>query len=106
MTPNSQLRPRKVPEIEEYSFGDEMLLALSDRGIATSLNSSAQAIWQLCDGCQTLDQMSTMLADRFGFSQEVLRQELWKQVTETIAQFDRLGLLEWEHAVKSEQIAN
>lgn len=106
MTPNSQLRPRKVPEIEEYSFGDEMLLSLSERGIATSLNSSAQAIWQLCDGCQTLEEMSTTLADRFGFFEEPLRQELWKQVTETIAQFDRLGLLEWEHAVKSEQITH
>jgi Coenzyme PQQ synthesis protein D (PqqD) len=95
----SDSRPRKVNDIEEYSFGDEMLLSLSERGIATSLNSSAQAIWELCDGRQTIEEISATLADRFGFVEVALRQELSKQVTATIEQFSQLGLVERDCAV-------
>jgi hypothetical protein len=56
---------------------------------AISLNISAQAILELCDGKQTIAQISQQLADECGYPVDVLTAD----VKCAVAQFDKFGVV-------------
>jgi Coenzyme PQQ synthesis protein D (PqqD) len=65
-TPDPSSRPLRVEFVVSYNVNDEMVLYAPEHGQAVSLNRSAGAIWDLCDGSNTLLEISTLLADWSG----------------------------------------
>jgi Coenzyme PQQ synthesis protein D (PqqD) len=59
-------RPRRLDVVLSYSVGDELVLYAPDSGQAVSLNRSAGAIWNLCDGDKSLTDISSLLAEWSG----------------------------------------
>lgn len=82
-------RPRQKECVRSYSLWDEMLLYSSNEEMAFSLNGSAKAIWELCDGSRTITEISQELGRCFGASGEALLPD----VIAAITQLHQLGLL-------------
>jgi hypothetical protein len=55
---------------------DEMVVYVPDRSQALSLNESARAIWELCDGSRTLDDLCAELGHATGLAPSGLRDEV------------------------------
>ena len=87
-------RPCRLPGIEAHSLSDEMVLYSPDRDLALSLNRSARAIWELCDGTHTVLEISQELGRCFGCPDS----ELLSDVIEAITQLRTLGLVESEES--------
>lgn len=94
MSKQNHLKPRQLNRVKIYDIWDEMVLYAPEREMAYALNSSARAIWELCDGRHTLVEMSQELGQRFGCSAE----DLFADVQTTITQLHELGLLGLEEA--------
>jgi hypothetical protein len=62
----SDARPRKSEGFEADELMDEMVLYSPNHETAISLNSSARAIWELCDGVSTVLEISQELGRRLG----------------------------------------
>jgi hypothetical protein len=84
-------RPRHKA-LSEHVLWEEMLLYSSKSETAYSLNPSARAIWELCDGQRTLVDISQELSRTFDRSPE----ELLPDVQTAVVQMEQLGLLEPE----------
>jgi hypothetical protein len=99
-------RPRKRSGVREFNVADEMVLvppqAEGEGGVANgarhalTLNSSGRAIWQLCDGDRSVDEITEALAARFSVDRDVLA----RQVADTLSGFAERGILE-EHAKRA-----
>ena len=76
--------------VSEYPLGDEMLLYTADSETAFSLSSSAKAIWELCDGRQTVLKIIQELGGRYGCPGD----KLLSDVIAAIAELRNVGLLE------------
>ncbi len=87
-------RPCRRNGIEEHILLDEIVLYYPEREVAFSLNSSAKAIWELCDGKHTVIEISQKLSKRFACSAA----ELLSDVTTTITKLHKLSLLEVKNA--------
>ncbi len=83
-------QPCQLFGIKEYSILDESVLYCPEREMAFSLNSSAKAIWKLCDGRHTIFEISKKIDQRFGCSGT----ELLSDVKTSIMKLLMLGLLE------------
>ena len=82
--------PRRKSSITEQNLYDEMLLFTPETEKAFSLNHSAKAIWELCNGGHSVLQISRELGEQFGCRDE----ELLPDVMQTVFNFSRLGLLQ------------
>jgi hypothetical protein len=56
------------------------------------LNETARAIWELCDGATTPDEMVRAICEVSGLPVEVVTED----VQRTLAEFEGLGILRWE----------
>jgi hypothetical protein len=56
------------------------------------LNETARAIWELCDGETTPDEMVRAICEVSGLPVEVVTED----VQRTLAEFEGLGILRWE----------
>jgi hypothetical protein len=83
------LRPSRLSSIRERRFGDELRLYVPEHELAT-LNHSAAAIWQLCDGKRTIEEISEELGPCVGRSGVALLPDVIQGVT----RLHELGLLE------------
>ena len=63
---DSTSRPRRLDFVLSYSVGDELVLYAPSAGQAVSLNRSAGAIWNLCDGDKSLLDIGSLLAEWSG----------------------------------------
>ena len=82
--------PHQVSSIESHNLWDEAVLYSPTQVMAFSLNHSAKAIWELCDGKHTIVEISEELGQNFDRSGA----ELLSEVEETVIQLHELGLLE------------
>ena len=87
--PDPIARPRQVAGIVTSEVLDELVAYSPATSQAVSLNPSARAIWELCDGTRTVDEICAELAEAAGASVEVLRAD----VTSTLDRFRELGLV-------------
>ena len=94
---NASTLPCRVNGIKEHSLSDESVLYCPEREMAFSLNKSAKAIWELCDGSHTIVNISQKLSKRFGFSGT----ELLSDVTAAITKLQKLSLLELKNAPRT-----
>ena len=83
-------RPRRLEGVEEHCLLDEMVLYALEREMAFSLNHSARAVWELCDGKRTIIEISQELGRRF----DRPGSELLSDVITVVVQFCEHGLLE------------
>ena len=89
--PDVSQRPRRKG-VAAHPLGDELLLYTPEMAKAFSLNHSAQAVWNLCDGQRTVVEISQDLARRYDAAPD----QLLGDVKETVLQLRELGLLEPE----------
>jgi hypothetical protein len=90
-------RPCRRNGVEEHILLDEIVLYYPEREVAFSLNSSAKAIWKLCDGSNTIVEISQKLSKRFACSAA----ELLSDVTTAIIKLQKLSLLEVKNAPRT-----
>ena len=90
-------RPCRRNGIEEHILLDEIVLYYPEREVAFSLNSSAKAIWELCDGKHTVIEISQKLGSCFGCS----REKLLSDITTAIIKLQKLSLLEVKNAART-----
>jgi PqqD family protein of HPr-rel-A system len=82
-------RPRRAPDIVTSEVLDELVAYAPASSQAVSLNASARAIWELCDGTRTVDEICAELSEEAGVTAEALRGD----VTDALARFRELGLV-------------
>ena len=56
-------RPRRAVDVVTSEVLDELVAYAPASSQAVSLNASARAIWELCDGTRTLDQICAELSE-------------------------------------------
>ncbi len=61
MTDSPPSRPVRQAGVRAYHMGRESLLYVADAETAHALNTSAMAIWELCDGTRTAEQIAEEL---------------------------------------------
>lgn len=85
-------RPKRRAEVSERRVGDEVEVLPPGSNRAFFLNFSAQAIWDLCDGASTVDEILQELSQRFGTRQSDLSDDL----VAALRDFEEAGLLEFD----------
>jgi coenzyme PQQ synthesis protein D (PqqD) len=91
-------RPNRLGSVNCYDLDDEVLLYSSGSERVFSLNSSAKAIWELCDGSHTIVEIGQELGERVGCSGD----ELFDDIINAISEFREHGLLELAEASRAE----
>ena len=85
----STLRPRQHPLVITRIKNDQVELKNPEHQQTTILNFSANAVWDLCNGQRSINDISNMLAKRFSISVA----DIYTEVEETIAELFSAGLL-------------
>jgi Coenzyme PQQ synthesis protein D (PqqD) len=91
-------RPLRLGSVSYYDLEDEVLLYSSRSERVFSLNSSAKAIWELCDGSHTIIEIGQELGQRVGCSGD----ELLSDIMNALREFREHGLLKLEEASRAE----
>ena len=84
-----QSMPSHKPGVLHYDVLDEMVVYCPDSMQAASLNESARAIWELCDGTRTIEDICTELASQVGLPKEQLQDDV-NSVIDRLRQLDFL----------------
>ena len=66
LTPILEKRPLPTPNVSAHPLLDEMVLELSEKQVILSLNQTARAIWELCDGQRTVQEIAQTLSADLG----------------------------------------
>ena len=83
------VKPKQIDGVVAHKVLDEMVLVPPRDDKAYSLNGTARAIWELCDGQRDLGQICEVLGGRFDGSQDQLR----KDIAAALRQFRSMGIL-------------
>jgi hypothetical protein len=82
--------PRRVASLLECDLTEELLLHVPDSAVALSLNATARAVWELCDGHRTIETIAFDLTQRFHASPG----EILTAVQDVVQRLAQLGLIE------------
>lgn len=85
----SGLRPRQHPSVIKTLKNDLLNLKIPEHHQTVTLNFSAKAVWDLCDGQRSISDISETLADRFCVPAASINAE----VAESVAELLSAGLL-------------
>lgn len=84
-------RPRQAANVREFPLGDaEMMLMSEGRQVVHTLNASAWAVWDLCDGTRTV----AAIAEEVGAIVKRNPAELLADIRATVQQLGSLALLD------------
>jgi hypothetical protein len=83
-------RPVRRLGVLFYRALEEMVIYDPTESCAASLSASARAIWELCDGTRTAEQICVELAQTYGTDGGELRED----VTRALERLCELGLLD------------
>jgi hypothetical protein len=89
--------PARRPDVELRDDGVRSWLVdrANDQGL--ELNAIARAIWDLCDGRTTTDELGHAISQVF----EVPPDRARADVEQVVAQFDAAGVVTWEGVVQA-----
>jgi PqqD family protein of HPr-rel-A system len=87
-----QGRPARREGVWFRTSGDENAVFDPATGGLHLLNETARAIWELCDGQTTLEEMVVAICEVSGLHADVVTED----VRRTLVEFERLGILRWE----------
>jgi hypothetical protein len=73
-------KPAHESGVLHYRIFDEMVIYRPSTSQAASLNESARAIWELCDGTRTMEEICLELAKPLGLQPAQLREDVWTGV--------------------------
>lgn len=83
-------RPQQIEGIQSQDLGDETMLYDTRTENVHVLNSTARAIWNLCDGVRTVDDIQAALAGEYT---EIDPAQVVQDVQDTIADFAQKKLV-------------
>ena len=84
-------RLARLSGAEAYRLGDDLLVYVPPNETAYALNRSAAAIWKMCDGTRTVEEITEELGQCVGHSGAALLPD----VIEGVTRLHELGLLEF-----------
>jgi PqqD family protein of HPr-rel-A system len=84
------VNPKKIPELETSTVGDEVLVHDSAHGKVHVLNAVAGRILELCDGTAAPSEIAARVSREFGADPSVVERD----VTAMLEEFGSLQLLE------------
>lgn len=90
---SSRRWPVRTPGAHIERRGDRAVISDANGGPVLAVNSSAAALWELCDGRTAVDEMVTAVCELTSISSEQAR----AQVGNTIGLFEQAGLIKVEH---------
>lgn len=90
-TPVSEARPLRRPGMWLRQAEDEIAVYDREGGRIHLMNDTALAIWDLCDGETTADEMVAAICELFHMHRDVVSED----VTRTLQEFDQAGLVSW-----------
>lgn len=82
--------PCKRSDLQEHDLKDELIIYSEEQEMGFSFNKSSKAIWELCDGEHTLNDIAEKIGQSFGCSGNFFLEDIHTAV----AQFRELGLLQ------------
>jgi PqqD family protein of HPr-rel-A system len=82
--------PRRRDDVWLRARGNENAVFDPATGGLHLLNETARALWELCDGETTPDEMVRAICELSGLPDEVVAEDVHR----TLAEFESLGLLE------------
>lgn len=83
-------RPRPEPELVLRDVGDELMFYERNEDRIHILNGTARAIFQLCDGRRSLEEIAGELVVRFDVDRDSARRD----VRDTVERLRDLGILQ------------
>jgi|DewCreStandDraft_2_1066082.scaffolds.fasta_scaffold00296_2 PqqD family protein of HPr-rel-A system len=89
---NGRARPRRVADVTASDLDDELVLYNLRTDQVHVLNATAAAIWELCDGSLTADEIAAVLADACS----VPLARVQPDVQNMLAEFHQAGLIEFD----------
>jgi len=87
--PDTALRPVQSPGARIEQRDGRVVVCDADTKVMLALNESAAALWELCDGSTTIDEMVTAICEISSIPDDRVRDD----VERTLAEFRRAGLL-------------
>ena len=84
-------RPRQGSGIQMLRLGEETVLCDLAGHQRCSLNETAAALWELCDGCTTVEEM----ADAVSLLFDVDRSDLVAGIDRALHELAAAGVIEW-----------
>jgi PqqD family protein of HPr-rel-A system len=87
-----QKRPIRSEGAWLRATGDENAVYDPATGGLHLLNETARAIWELCDGETTVDEMISAICELSGLHPDVVTEDVQRTITE----FEQLGIVRWE----------
>jgi PqqD family protein of HPr-rel-A system len=87
-----QGRPVRKPEVWLRQAGDENAVYNPANGSVHLLNETALAIWDLCDGQTSADEMVTAVCELTGMHPDIVTED----VQRILGEFEEAGLLTWK----------
>jgi hypothetical protein len=94
MTTDLQRLPRRRLDVEVREDGSDSEVVAASSDAVHVLNPTARAIWELCDGATTVDEMVAAICQLF----DVPRSTAFRDVHAVIGQLQRAGLVNWSDA--------
>jgi hypothetical protein len=85
--------PKRLGNVNDVNVLDELLLYSSAQELGVALNNSARAVWHLCDGEHTIDEIVNELGKRVGCSERAVLYTLHGDVVNIIIQLHELGFM-------------
>ena len=86
-------RPARKKEVWVRQAGKENAVFDPRNGSLHFLNETALAIWDLCDGETTPEEMIEAICQLSGMHRDVIEED----VARTLHRFQHAGLITWEH---------
>ncbi len=87
-----QQRPARREGVWLRARGEENAVFDPATGGLHLLNETARAIWELCDGQTTTQEMVAAICELSGLHPDVVTEDVQRTLTE----FEQLGILRWE----------
>jgi hypothetical protein len=87
--PDATRRPRRLASTSLEQRGDHVIVRDADHNVMLALNESAAALWELCDGSTTIEEMVSAICEVSSIAASRARDD----VERTLAEFERAGLL-------------
>lgn len=89
MTADLERLPRKRPDVELHGDGVNACLVEPSAGVTHLVNPTARAIWELCDGTTTVDELVSAICQLF----DVSRATAAADVRQVIEELETAGLV-------------
>jgi hypothetical protein len=92
--PQLQRLPRRRDDVRLYDRELRSYLVVPDRAVAHELNPTARAVWELCDGTTTVEELVGAIGQVFSVDRAVAVTD----VTAVVDQLEAAGLVVWADA--------